>query len=544
MSIKCHFLILNILIVLSSSADNNKIDFYNKLLQDSMFKNVKLNIDNEGLFLVLAETISPNEDVAKIDKEFIFSSCDYFPLRELFTDLFINYYKQSGYTGQLKLESFVNRFTTVYHMLFTKLAHEGDVVKYFQKDVNKQNEFIKVRISESKRSYVNIIPGFIANKSVYSLMWFDRQDLANAKNLGIDISEYELTMGLFEYINKYVSKMNDNNLKLILTPIIKDLYNFKRYTDYVSKKSTQLNYIKYSVVYNNDIIESYINFNESLFNKYSLQITECTILAPIVDLIRVNPGAHARKVKFNDLIMDAKIEYKGISFKFNSWMKEDSIMAYTMLYCNNEELYLKYGIIREGFPIFLAIEFNRSDFADPKKVDLCVDFACNRFDIKKFISEGRLKALHNFDIDGKFLNLELLNYFTLIEFDENNLNNNFTKLRLSQFSKIDLNTENKALNRYLELITKNLSKNDFVKLGEDLNKVKAILKQVIENKIKFKDDYESVIYSLKNTINLLTIAYEKIGILINEEILLYKEFFKNIQSDISKIRTEFRNIKN
>jgi hypothetical protein len=210
-----NFLIfLYCLVYAIASPEKSRADFYSKLLNTHMFKSVNLVADNEGLYLTFNEKSFNIENLGRITKEYIFSSCDFFPFRDLFTRIIVQYYKQAGYKGTISLNDFVNRFIVVYHMLFTKLANEERVRDYFKTETEKVDEYYSYKVSEKKRSYVSIIPGHTTVKPIYTAIWFSYNDVENAKRIRLNMHDYDLNIGLFGYVNKYIYELEDAELKV------------------------------------------------------------------------------------------------------------------------------------------------------------------------------------------------------------------------------------------------------------------------------------------------------------------------------------------
>jgi hypothetical protein len=161
----------------------------------------------------------------------------------------------------------------------------------------------------------------------------------------------------------------------------------------------------------------------------------------------------------NEKNVNIKYEMRGsdgIAIKLTARLKKNSILGYNKIDSDfkEDQIFMNFGILNEESKIIdIPFVFRKQDFTIRRK-NTCMLIGCGNFDIQQFMKTN----LNNYTVYFELLNPEeknynLLNILKILSMDDSIIMEGYHVPLLSTYTPLDQETEIKALEKYIKIIT-------------------------------------------------------------------------------------------
>jgi hypothetical protein len=180
--------------------------------------------------------------------------------------MIVNYV--NNYNSLLK-ETAVKLFTLVYYMLYLRHGDHEKAQRYYTTKLNIKAKSGILNFSQRKelKEFLLNMP---LNRGKSSLNFSD-DDINLSNKLGFNIENYNLAMGVFDYVNKELKAPKDELYREILSSFVDNKEYFKKYFDYAFRKGVDIYVDSYISIYAINNHEEYNHYQTFIRQKLYLE---------------------------------------------------------------------------------------------------------------------------------------------------------------------------------------------------------------------------------------------------------------------------------
>ncbi len=282
----------------------------------------------------------------------------------------------------------------------------------------------------------------------------------------------------------------------------------------------------------------YTEYKKKFIDRNNILNKACKIIAPLLDLIEIQPLKNKDKSDLISPSLNGIIENKStISISYNRKFEKGEYLIQTSSDITGvEKLYGITGEIRRNFPnklITIFYQLKKNDYTKDT-IQLCFQFGCGNFNLENILNFPPEYCkiplnFHNTHLDYDNLKLFKLKYMKNTD-DEKKmdyLSDNFVNFSIDVKGDIDYL---KTLHTYEKDFP------EYEKLLQDYFKLIGIYKGV--NNFN-QGNLVKTFTGLENKLNLIEVALIRGEILIKQKDLILNKMIKDVQEDLKRLKRKY-----